>query len=102
LEKTIEVLKIGELLVKVLQLVDGDKLAIGCICEAIDQAKEQIKATYEDRVAKYGSIWEIIDNKWKNQLHFPIHAHVYFLNPRYHYRAQLEEDQTGEVKDGLY
>ena len=31
-----------------------------------------------------------------------IHAIGYFLNPRYHYRAQFGEDQTGEVKDGLY
>jgi hypothetical protein len=82
--------KINEPLVKVLWLVDGEKLAMGYIYEAMDQAKEQINTIYKDRVAKYGPIWEIIDNRW------------YFLNPRYHYRAQLGEDQTGEVKDGLY
>jgi hypothetical protein len=60
-----------------------------CANEAMDQAKEQIKATYKDRVAKYGPIWEIIDNRWNNQLHCPIHAVGYFLNPRYHYRAQV-------------
>ncbi|KAH9329398.1 hypothetical protein KI387_001506, partial [Taxus chinensis] len=26
----------------------------------------------------------------------------YFLNPKYNYKARLGEDQTGEVKDGLY
>ena len=101
-KKTTEVVKIVEPLVKVLQLVDGERLAMGYIYEAMDQAKEQIRAAYKDRVAKYGPIWEIIDHRWNNQLHRPIHAAGYFLNPRYHYRAQLGEDLTGEVKDGLY
>ena len=101
-KKAIELVKIAEPLVKVLRLVDGERLAMGYIYEAMDQAKEQIRAAYKDRVAKYGPIWEIIDHRWNNQLHRPIHAAGYFLNPRYHYRAQLGEDLTGEVKDGLY
>ena len=68
---------------------------------AMDQAKEQIRAAYKDRVAKYGPIWEIIDHRWNNKLHRPIHATGYFLNPRYHYRAEPGEDLTKEVKDGL-
>ena len=74
---------------------------MGYISEALDQAKEQIKAAYKDRVAKYSPIWEIIDNKWNNQLHRPIHVVRYFLNPRYYYITQLSEDQTSKVKDGL-
>ena len=101
-KKAIELVKIAEPLVKVLRLVDGERLAMGYIYEAMDQAKEQIRAAYKDRVAKYGPIWEIIDHRWNNQLHRPIHAAGYFLNPRYHYRALLGEDLTGEVKDGLY
>ena len=80
-------MKIVEPLVKVLRLVDGERLATGYIYEAMDQTKEQIKAAYKDKVAKYGPIWEIIDNKWNNQLHRPIHAARNFLNPRYHYRV---------------
>jgi hypothetical protein len=48
-----------------------------------------------------GPIWDIIDHRWNNQLHRPIYAAGYFLNPRYSFRAQLGEDVTGEVKDGL-
>eukprot|EP00253_Pinus_taeda_P033455 PITA_33455 len=48
----------------------------------MDQAKEQIKAAYQDRVAKYVPIWEIIDQRWNNQLHRPIDAADFFLNPR--------------------
>lgn len=75
-------LKIGEHLVKMLQLVDGKKLAMGYIYEAMDQEKGQIGVAYKDRVGKYGPIWESIDNKWNN-----MHAVGYFLNSRYHYKA---------------
>ena len=82
-------MKITEPLVKVLRLVDGEKLAMGFIYEAMDQAKEQIKVAYKDRVAKYGPIWDIIDRRWNNQLHRPINAVGYFLNPMYHYKVRL-------------
>ena len=78
-----EIVKIVEPLVKVLRLVDGKKLAMGYIYELMDQAKEQIRAANKDRVTKYGPIWDIIDRRWNNQLHRPIHATGYFLNPRY-------------------
>eukprot|EP00253_Pinus_taeda_P014370 PITA_14370 len=99
--KASEVVKLAEPLGKVLRLVDGEKLAMGFIYEAMDQAKEQIKAVYKDRVAKYGPIWAIIDERWNNQLHRPIHAAGYFLNPRYHYKAKEAGALRGEVRDGL-
>jgi hypothetical protein len=83
-KKSAEIVKISEPLVKVLRIVDGEKLAMGYIYEAMDQAKEKIRATYKDRVTKFGPIWDIIDHRWNNQLHRPIHAAGYFLNPRYH------------------
>eukprot|EP00253_Pinus_taeda_P014845 PITA_14845 len=67
----------------------------------MDQAKEQIKRAYKDKVAKYGPIWAIIDERWNNQLHRPIHAAGYFLNPRYHYKALAARALKGEVRDGL-
>eukprot|EP00253_Pinus_taeda_P020086 PITA_20086 len=65
--KAIEIVKLVEPLVKVLWLVDGERLAMGFIYEAMDQAKEQIKRAYKDKVAKYGPIWY---NLWlrRNQL----------------------------------
>jgi len=100
-KRSLELVKITEPLVKVLRLVDGERLAMGYIYEAMDQAKEQIRAAYKDRLAKYGRIWEIIDNRWNNQLHRPIHAAGYFLNPRYHYKNRLGDQHDGEVRSGL-
>ena len=99
--KAAEIVKLAEPLVKMLRLVDGERLAMGFIYEAMDQAKEQIKRAYKDKVAKYGPIWAIIDERWNNQLHRPIHAAGYFLNPRYHYKAKESGALRGEVRDGL-
>eukprot|EP00253_Pinus_taeda_P007989 PITA_07989 len=99
--KAIEIVKLAEPLVKVLWLVDGERLAMGFIYKAMDQATEQIKTVYKDKVAKYGPIWEIIDERWNNQLHRPIHAAGYFLNPHYHYKAKESGVLRGEVRDGL-
>jgi len=52
-------------------------------------------------VAKYGPIWDIIEQRWSNQLHLPIHAIEFFLNARYHYKALEAEALTGEVRDGF-
>eukprot|EP00253_Pinus_taeda_P029038 PITA_29038 len=71
------------------------------IYEAMDQAQEQIKRAYKDIVAKYGPISAIIDERWNNQLHRPIHVAEYFLNPRYHYKALEVGALGGEVRDGL-
>eukprot|EP00253_Pinus_taeda_P010457 PITA_10457 len=82
-------------------MVDEEKLAMGYIYEAMDHGKEKIRVDYKDKLTKYGRIWEIIDKKWNNQLHRPIHAVGYFLKPKYHYKARLGDLQVVEIKDGL-
>eukprot|EP00253_Pinus_taeda_P011696 PITA_11696 len=98
--KVAEIVKLAEPLVKVLRLVDGERLAMCFIYEAMDQAKEQIKTVCKDRVAKYGPIWAIIDERWNNQLHRPMHAAGYFLNPWYHYKAKESGALRGKHNGG--
>ena len=45
-------------------------------------------------------LWEIIDERWDNQLHRPLHAAGYYLNPQLHYGPGFKIDY--EVKKGLY
>ena len=52
---------------------------MGYIYEGMDRAKEAIRAKYVG-VEKYGPMWDIIDRRWKNQLHKLIHAAAYYLN----------------------
>ncbi|XP_061358412.1 uncharacterized protein LOC133302621 [Gastrolobium bilobum] len=77
-------LKIVSPLVKVLRLVDGDsKPTMGYIYEAMDRAKEEIAKSFNHEEKRYKDVWEIIDKRWDLQLHRPLHAATYFLNPNF-------------------
>ena len=82
------------------RMVDGEKPVMGYIYESMDVAKEAIKAKYMNVEAKYMPLWDIIDARWDRQLHSPLHAVGYFLNPTYFYdKSRFSED--GEVGTGL-
>ena len=81
-KKAEEIVLFSEPLVIVLRMVDGDKPSMGFIYEAMDQAKEVIKARYRDKRQNYFPIWKIIDERWNKQLHRPLHAIGYYLKPR--------------------
>ena len=49
---------------------------------------------------KYAPIWDIIDRRWQNQLHQPIHATAYFLNAAFRFCPDFKADE--EVLTGLY
>ncbi|KAL6505934.1 hypothetical protein OROHE_023313 [Orobanche hederae] len=86
---------------EVLRLVDGDvKPAMGYVYEAMDRAKEQIAKYFKSNTRRYKKIWDIIDLRWDLQLHRPLHAAGYYLNPRFHYDDNFKADT--EVKVGLY
>ncbi|XP_073122785.1 uncharacterized protein [Henckelia pumila] len=95
-------LKVGGPLVKVLRLVDGEKRSpMGYIYEAMDRAKEAIAASFNMNEEKYRGVFEIIDRRWNVQLHHPLHAAGYFLNPEFFYtNPDIEND--AEVLEGLY
>eukprot|EP00253_Pinus_taeda_P010443 PITA_10443 len=76
-----EIIFVMESVVRVLRMVDGDKLAMGYIYEAMDLAKEAIERRYGDEEAKYMPLWDIIDAHWDRKLHSPLHDAWYFLNP---------------------
>ena len=38
---------------------------------------------------------------WNNQLHRPLHAAAYYLNPQLHYQPNFRNDDA-EMKEGLY
>lgn len=95
-------IKIVGPLVKVLRLVDGEKKPpMGYIYEAMDRAKEAIIASFSSNEEKYARIFEIIDKRWEIQLHRPLHAAGYFLNPEFFY-TNPNVEQDAEVMTGLY
>ncbi|KAH6767242.1 hAT dimerization domain-containing protein / transposase-like protein [Perilla frutescens var. hirtella] len=95
-------LKLVGPLVKVLRMVDGErKPPMGYIYEAMDRAKETIAKSFSMDEEHYKEAFEFIDRRWECQLHQPLHAAGYFLNPEYYY-ANPEKVDCVEVHKGLY
>ncbi|XP_052119071.1 uncharacterized protein LOC107494867 [Arachis duranensis] len=87
-------LKAAAPLITVLRLVDSDeKSAMGFIFEGMRNAKETIKTNFDCVKKSYEPIWEIIDGRWESQLHRPLHAAAYYLNPHYHYEPNFMEER---------
>ncbi|KAA0040972.1 uncharacterized protein E6C27_scaffold125G001750 [Cucumis melo var. makuwa] len=95
-------LKVSGPLVRVLRLVDGEKKPpMGYIYEAMDRAKEAIAKSFNNNEEKYKDIFTIIDRRWELQLHRPLHAAGYCLNPSFYYsNPSIQEDD--EIVNGLY
>eukprot|EP00261_Vitis_vinifera_P035317 XP_019076560.1 PREDICTED: uncharacterized protein LOC104879951 [Vitis vinifera] len=89
-------------LVRVLRLVDGEKKApMGYIYEAMNRAKDAIVRSFNGNEEKYKEIFNIIDKRWEIQLHRPLHAAGYFLNPEFFYdKPEIEHD--AEIMSDLY
>ena len=94
-------LKVGAPLVEVLRLVDGErKPPMGYIYEAMDRAKEAIAKAFNNNEDRYKEIFKIIDRRWEVQLHRPLHAAAYYLNPEFFYdNPNIDGDE--EVNLGL-
>ncbi|XP_070008994.1 uncharacterized protein [Nicotiana sylvestris] len=95
-------LKIGGPLVKVLRLVDGEqKPSMGYLYEAMDRAKETIQASFSDE-QKYAKVFQIIDARWDEQLHRPLHAAGLILNPSLFYEQHEKNSLAKEVWTGFH
>ncbi|XP_059590557.1 uncharacterized protein LOC132253158 [Vitis vinifera] len=58
---------------------------MGYIYELMDSAKENIAFNCGGVERKYDPIWRKIDARWTLQLHQPLHAAGYYLNPQLRY-----------------
>ncbi|BAT82590.1 uncharacterized protein HKW66_Vig0222880 [Vigna angularis] len=88
-------------LIKVLHLVSLDqKPVIGFIYDEMKRVKEKIQHAFKFVKKRYMPLWDIIDERWDEETLRPLHATVYYLNPRFHYDPSFEEDF--DVKLGLY
>ncbi|XP_075669714.1 uncharacterized protein LOC142639412 [Castanea sativa] len=95
-----QIVKISEPLVRVLHLVDGDeKPSIGYLYEAMDKAKENIKARLKNKISTYIPFTSVIDARWDKQLHSPLHAAGCYLNPGIFFRPSFKKQK--EITKGL-
>src|ERR1044072_6312555 len=52
-------------------------------------------------VCSYEPVWKVIDERWEGQLHRPLHAAAYYLNPHFHYDDTFKYHDM-EVKQGMF
>lgn len=51
-------------------------------------------------IESYQPVLDIIDERWETQLHRPLHAAAYYLNPHFHYSPDFKPNV--DIKIGLY
>ncbi|KAL4198321.1 hypothetical protein AMTRI_Chr03g139600 [Amborella trichopoda] len=90
------VVSITESLVQVLRLSDSnDKPAMGFLFDAMRRAREAI---FENNIWNK-EILEIVDRRWRDQLHQDIHAAGFFLNPQNLYSNATLDD--ADIMEGV-
>ncbi|XP_065629809.1 uncharacterized protein LOC136067610 [Quercus suber] len=68
--------------------------------EAMDKAKENIKARLKNKISAYIPFTSVIDARWDKQLHIPLHAAGCYLNPGIFFRPSFKKQKV--VTKGLY
>jgi hypothetical protein len=80
--KSKHVVKVTEPLLRVLRLVDSnEKPSMGYLYDAMEKAKESIRARMMHKACLYGPYVRVIDARMEKQLHSPLHAAGCFFNP---------------------
>lgn len=85
-----ECVAISEPILKVLRQVSGGKPAVGVIYELMTRAKESIRTYYIMDEIKCKTFVDIVDKKWHNHLHSPLHSAAAFLNPSVQYNPEIK------------
>lgn len=95
-----ECVAISEPFLKVLREVSEGKPTVGSIYELMTRAKESIRTYYIMDENKCKTFLDIVDKKWRDQLHSPLHAAGAFLNPSIQYNPEIKF--ISSIKEDFY
>lgn len=95
-----ECVAVSEPFLKVMREVSGGKPAIGIIYELLTRAKESIRTYYIMDEIKCKTFLDIVDKKWQNNLHSPLHSAAAFLNPGIQYNTEVKF--LGSIKEDFF
>ncbi|XP_024635336.1 uncharacterized protein [Medicago truncatula] len=95
-----ECVAISEPFLKVLREVSEGKPTVGSIYELMTRAKESIRTYYIMDENKCKTFLDIVDKKWRDQLHSPLHAAAAFLNPSIQYNPEIKF--LSSIKEDFY
>ncbi|KAI3979289.1 hypothetical protein MKX01_007765 [Papaver californicum] len=85
-----ECVAVSEPILKVMREIAGGKPAVGFIYESMTRAKDSIRTYYIMDENKGKTFLDILDRRWQNQLHSPLHAAAAFLNPSIQYNPDVK------------
>ncbi|KAJ4972262.1 hypothetical protein NE237_005361 [Protea cynaroides] len=95
----VTIIRLTDPLLRVLRIVGSEKRpAMGYIYEAMFQAKETIKKEFVEK-KDYLAYCNVIDHRWNRQLHRPLHAAGFYLNPKCFY--SIEGEVPNEIMSGM-
>ncbi|KAF9594782.1 hypothetical protein IFM89_034765 [Coptis chinensis] len=91
-------------LVDVLRMVDREeKPCMGYLCEAMKRAEGQIEKNLGSDIRTWTKVKTIIDRRWEYQLHRPLHAAGFYLNPSIYFKeTKTLMEINSVVKTGLF
>ncbi|KAL6533276.1 hypothetical protein OROMI_027388 [Orobanche minor] len=95
-----ESVAVSEPFLKVMREVSGGKPAVGSVYEMMTRAKESIRTYYIMDELKCKTFSDIVDDKWQNNLHSPLHSAAAFLNPSIQYNPEIKF--LGSIKEDFY
>ncbi|XP_052179281.1 uncharacterized protein LOC127792687 isoform X2 [Diospyros lotus] len=95
-----ECVAVSEPILKVLREVSGGKPAVGFIYELMTRAKESIRTYYIMDEIKCKTFLDIVDKKWHNNFHSPLHSAAAFLNPSIQYNPEIKF--LGTIKEDFF
>ncbi|XP_065853110.1 uncharacterized protein [Euphorbia lathyris] len=75
------------------------KAAMGYVLAGMYRAKETIKRELVKR-EDYMFYWNMIDQRWNQQQHPPLHVAGFFLNPKFFY--SIDEDAHNEMRSSMF
>ncbi|KAK6135222.1 hypothetical protein DH2020_031030 [Rehmannia glutinosa] len=95
-----ESVAVSEPFLKVMREVSGGKPGVGFIYELMTRAKESIRTYYIMDEIKCKTFLDIVDKKWQNNLHSPLHSAAAFLNPSVQYNPEIKF--LGSIKEEFF
>ncbi|CAB4268597.1 unnamed protein product [Prunus armeniaca] len=95
-----QILKVTKPLLSVFQLMDcEEKPSVGYVYDAMEKAKKSIIVSFDNKESDYVPYLEIIDHIWQEELHSPLHAAAYYLNPSIFYNPSFSTNKV--IQKGL-
>ncbi|XP_058086750.1 uncharacterized protein LOC131233916 isoform X2 [Magnolia sinica] len=96
-----KILKVGKPVITVLHFADSEERpSMGYIYDAMEKAKKGIIVAFNNKEIDYLPYLEVIDHIWEKQLHSPLHAAAYYLNPSIFYNPSFSNSNK-RIQKGL-